>query len=102
MPKITYLKGAALTALIALSIGTLEVSASENVAEAGLCNGNFGFNTLVPTQATPQLLESLRLMSGAAIVRHERPGETYTQEHRSDRLRVFSNEENFYSHFQCG
>ncbi|WP_223529252.1 hypothetical protein [Pseudomonas sp. GL-R-19] len=100
--KINYLKSSALTAVLALSLGMFEASASEPPSKPDQCNSNFGFSTLVPTQVTPELLEELRRISGAAIVRHEKAGETYTQEYRSDRLRVFSNKENFYSHFQCG
>ncbi|MBK5353452.1 hypothetical protein JFU37_13160 [Pseudomonas sp. TH41] len=102
MPKITSLKGSALTAVLALSFGMFEASAAENTNKPGRCNSNFAYNTFVPTQVTPGLLEALRLLSGAAIVRHEKSGETYTQEYRSDRLRVISDEGNFYTHFQCG
>jgi hypothetical protein len=48
------------------------------------------------------LLEELRVMSGAALVRHEQPGDIHTQEHRDDRLRVFSDENERFSHFKCG
>ena len=102
MPGITYLQRTTLTALLALSMGMLEASASENTDQPGLCNDNFGYNTFVPAQVTPRLLELLRQLSGAAIVRHEQPGKSYSLEHRSDRLRVFSYAENYYSHFKCG
>ena len=102
MTEMTSLKSAALTALLTVSLGMLEASASENTTKPGECNSDFAYNTLVPTQVTPALLDQLRRQSGAATVRHEKPGEVYTQEHRSDRLRVFSDEGNAYSHSQCG
>jgi hypothetical protein len=102
MPTTNYLKCSVLTAALALSLGSLGASAAGETGKPGQCNSNFEYNTLVPTQVTPSLLEALRSMSGAAIVRHEKAGDVYTQEYRSDRLRVFSDEKNFYSHFQCG
>lgn len=102
MPTTKHLKYSALTAALALSLVMLEASATGNTGKPGQCSSNFEFNTLVPTQVTPGLLEALRSMSGAAIVRNEKAGEVYTQEYRSDRLRVLSDEKNFYSHFQCG
>ncbi|MDX9665940.1 hypothetical protein QMK50_13305 [Pseudomonas sp. P5_152] len=102
MSGITYLQRIALLPLLALSMGMLEASASENNDQPGLCNDNFGYSTLRPAQVTPLLLEELRELSGAAIVRHEKTGESYTQDYRNDRLRVFSDAKNNYSHFKCG
>ncbi|MFW9079763.1 hypothetical protein ACOI9X_10845 [Pseudomonas sp. P2757] len=102
MTRMNSLKGAALTALLAISFAAVEASASDNAARPSQCDGNFAYNPLVETAVTPQLLEELREMSGAATVRHEKTGEIYTQEYRSDRLRVFSAKGNVYSHVQCG
>ncbi len=102
MPNTTRLKIVALAALFTLSLGSLQASASETPAQQSLCNDNFGFNTLVPAQVTPALLETLRQLSGAATVRHEEPGKGYSRDYRKDRLRVFSTEGNILSHYTCG
>jgi hypothetical protein len=102
MFKKSVTTGALLTSLLMACMGALEVSASESAGNPGMCKDDFAFNTLTPVRVTPALLEELRVMSGAALVRHEQPGDIHTQEHRDDRLRVFSDENERFSHFKCG
>ncbi|WP_277762059.1 hypothetical protein [Pseudomonas sp. A34-9] len=100
MFKKIVLKNAVLAVLMTVGIAAFEASASEG--ETGRCNDNFAFDTLAPIMVTPALLEELRVMSGAAYVRHEQDGYVYTADHRHDRLKVTSDIDNRFSHFKCG
>lgn len=92
---------AALTALLALSIGALEATANESIPPGGVC-GYIAFNSIQPTQVTAEFLEQLRILSGATTVRHIQSNEAYTFDERHDRLNVFSDKENFYLRHKCG
>lgn len=98
MSTFTVIKGAALTACLAISASSLPAMAAED----GLCNKNMAINYLWAPAATPQLVEWLRIAYGAHEIRIERPGEAFTKEFNAFRLRVLVDEENVLITQMCG
>ena len=98
MSTVTVVKGAALAACVAISAFSLPSMAAED----GLCNKNMAINYFLAPEATPQLVEWLRIAYGAHGVRVERPGEAFTKEFNAFRLRVLVDEENILIKQMCG
>lgn len=98
MSTFTVFKGAALAVCVATSAFSLPSMATED----GLCNKNLAINYFLAPEATPQLVEWLRVAYGAHEVRVERPGEAFTKEFNAFRLRVLVDEENVLITQMCG
>ena len=99
------LKTAALVGLVTLGFGALEASASASASAsdsvAGKCHLDFALTKMMH-QATPEFLEDIRIRSGSAVVRLEKPGQKFTQDFRDDRLRVIVDENNIMQRYLCG
>jgi len=99
MNTLFNMKKVAIACSVVLWAGSAQVSAAET--EPGKCNLDFA-QTKILHAATPEFVESIRLRSGAAVARVERPGEAYTKEYNADRLRVIVNENNIIQNYLCG
>ena len=98
---LTKLKTAALVGLVTLGFGALEASASASDSVAGKCHLDFALTKMMH-RATPEFLEDIRIRSGSAVVRLEKPGQKFTQDFRDDRLRVIVDENNIMQRYLCG
>lgn len=93
----TLFKGVFLAATIVFSGLSLPAMATE----CGKCQRVTAMLPY-PLEATPEAVEKLRIASGAARVRVEKPGVMYTADYREDRIRVFVDENNMVSGYSCG
>ena len=98
MSKTTVSKSAALAASMMLAAFSLPAMA----AEEGLCDKNLTLNYVVAPEVTPQLVELWRNTYGAREVRVEVPGQGYTKEFNSFRLRVSVSEDKTLQYLACG
>ena len=98
MTAFTTLKGVLLAGAVALGAVPFTAVANEN----GKCNSNVAINFLVAPEATPELVELLRVTHGAKQVRVEHPGIGYTKEFNPYRLRVLVDDQNMLSNQICG
>lgn len=98
MTAFTTIKGVLLAGAVVLGAVPLTAVADEN----GICNTNLAINFLVAPQATPELVEFLRVTYGAKQVRVEHPGKGYTKEFNPTRLRVLVDDQNRVGSQICG